>query len=172
MDNCLESIESLESLESIESIESLESLYNDIYKDWWAHQVDIGNIPERKYDTICRCHPNINKDILFTDIISSLEKSYITNKPRDNFNFIPENKDKIIWMLNRLSDIYEDTLYGYQCMDDVNNIHRIFWAKFDNIDRKIIRDFMCDNSFDIYWNDFSLIMCAVYQKSFDHVEIN
>jgi hypothetical protein len=154
---------------SINNEKYLICLFDEIYEDWWVPQVELGNIPERKYDTICRCHPNINNDIIFSDIITNLDISYVSNKPKNHF--IPTNKNKIIWIVDRLHDIYEDSMYGYQCMDDVNIIHRIFWTKFNNIERQKIKNIF-DNTVDTSWADFSLIMCAVYQKSFDHIEIN
>lgn len=157
--------------------------FEHIYQDWWQPQVELGNIPSRTFETRCRCHPKIVDDIMFNDTILNLDQSYSYNQPKKTFLNIHKYRDPVDWMIDRLQDIYEDTMFGYQCLQDVSNIHALFWRKLSNVERQEIRDFIAEEpditeTGDIVfiwrggWKDFSLIMCAVYQKSFDHIEIN
>jgi hypothetical protein len=165
-------------------MERIQKYFGDIYDDWWVHQVELGNIPPRSCETICRCHPNITRSIVFEDFISKLDPSYEYNEPKIYFRNIPKNTNKVDWLIDKLQDIYEDSIFGHQCMEDVNNIHALFWRKLNKNERQLIRDFIdsepniVDKEGDIVfrwiggWKEFSLVMCAVFQKSFDHIEIN
>jgi hypothetical protein len=164
-------------------LEYLNKNFQSIYEDWWYPQVELCNIAARTFETRCRCHPKIVYDIMFNDTILNLDQSYSYNQPKKNFLNIPENRDPVDWMIDRLQDIYEDTMFGHQCLQDVSNIHALFWRKLSTVERQEIRDFIAEEpditeTGDVVfiwrggWKDFSLIMCAVYQKSFDHIEIN
>jgi hypothetical protein len=153
--------------------------FEDIYKDWWEPQVELGNIPKRTFETRCRCHPDIVNDIMFNDLLLSLDQSYSYNKPK----IYCIHYNPVEWIIDKLQDIYEDTIFGYQCYQDVSNIHSIFWKKLNKKERQEVRDYIStepcivENGDVIFnwkggWSDFSLVMCAVYQKSFDHIEIN
>jgi hypothetical protein len=164
--------------------ENVKCEFECIYEDWYDPQVKLGNIPSRTFETRCRCHPNIVNEIINNDLLLNLDQSYYYNHPKKNFNFIPEDYDKVIWVIDRLQDIYEDTIFGNQCIEDVKNIHFIFWRKLNKTERKDIRRYINTRPIIIdktegeivfkwcNWKEFSIIMCAVYQKSFDHIEIN
>ncbi len=155
--------------------------FHKIYNFWWKYQVILDNIPDRKYETTCRCHPYIINKILFSKIIYELDSSFEHNLPDHNLTFIPDNYDKINWMIESLSIIYDQTIFGLQCYTNVYNVHKIFWSVLTYKQRKYIRDYLNTNPKIIKnkilfftwhggWEKFSYIMCIVYQKSFDNSE--
>ena len=56
------------------------------------------------------------------------------------------------WIIDRLQDIYEATIFGHQCLQDVSNIHILFWRKLSKAERQEIRDFI-DGEPSIFEND-------------------
>jgi hypothetical protein len=150
--------------------------FNSIYEDLFQPQVIIGNIPHRKYEDRCRCHPNINNEIINSNMLKSLvfyncsniNVSISVNKPKI-FDIPQSQRNKIYWIIDELSEIFDDVLEGHYCMDDINVIHRMFWNSFNNKDREYIRDLLDD---EFSWSNFSFLMCALFKKSFDHNEIN
>jgi hypothetical protein len=161
----------------------VEKKFNKIYKKWWENQVLLGNVPHRSFNTSCRCHPNINKEIIYTDLMSYIKKSDKYIEPNLNFRkIIPKynNIDDMEYhMLDILDNIYTYTLLGFECFENVNNAHRIFWQHLSSFQRKKIINFVKIAPYSIGeeiwtggWEKFSLIMCVVYQRSFDFIEIN
>lgn len=161
----------------------MEFHYKIIYESWWKKQVMLGNIPDRDISVRCRCHINIMNDILYTTVVDQLDASTEYNKPNKRFQCIQKGVDKVKWMLEALQVIYDNTIFGEQCMIDVMYVHRIFWNILKEEDRKEIREYISNQPTIIKdeevvfkwiggWKLFSKIMCIVYQKSFEYKEVH
>jgi hypothetical protein len=137
-----------------------------IYKNSWLPQVELGNIPDRQFETCCRCHSNIIEDILYNELLF-IKESKQYNEPNKDYLVMPRDCDKVNWMVNAIEDIFDDTVYGYQCMEDVKNIHKIFWNILNNNERKSVKYYV---DFELGWKEFSLLMCAIFKKSFEYIE--
>lgn len=168
--------------------------YHNLYQRFWQPQVSRMNIPSRPFDIQCECHKNLNHFIvkeLTNETMGFSTFDICHNKPCFDLEHLlsikPHNdQERISWMINLLTQLYEISVCGYPCYEDAQVIHYIFW-NFDTKERdQIIAylstspsivsyvendildtfNWLCDDQHANSWITFTTFMCSIYQLSF------